>query len=60
VVRAADDHRIAMAMALIGTRATGPFAVEQAAGIATSYPEFELALGSLGGALEDSAAGAPS
>ena len=60
LVRAADDHRIAMAMALLGTRATGPFTVEEAGGIATSFPGFEHALTSLGGVLEGTAAGMPS
>ncbi|MGH7729793.1 MAG: 3-phosphoshikimate 1-carboxyvinyltransferase [Candidatus Eiseniibacteriota bacterium] len=60
VVWAADDHRIAMALALLGTRATGPFTVEEAGGIATSFPGFEATLASLGGVLEGTAAGTPS
>jgi 3-phosphoshikimate 1-carboxyvinyltransferase len=51
-VRAADDHRVAMALAVIGSRAGGPLTVEEAGGIATSYPGFAATLASLGGALE--------
>ena len=56
-VRAADDHRVAMALAVIGSRARGPLTVEEAGGIATSYPGFEATLASLGGALEGIASG---
>ena len=51
-VRAEDDHRIAMAMALIGTRASAPLTVEDAGGIATSFPGFAATLVELGGDLE--------
>ncbi len=53
-VRAADDHRIAMAFALLGTRASGPVMVEEAGGIATSYPGFAATLAELGGDLVES------
>jgi 3-phosphoshikimate 1-carboxyvinyltransferase len=53
-VRAADDHRIAMAFALLGTRALGQVTVEEAGGITTSYPGFAEALGELGGDLVES------
>jgi len=59
-VRAADDHRIAMAFALLGTRASGPVTVEEARGIATSYPGFAETLAELGGDLvESSMSGRP-
>jgi 3-phosphoshikimate 1-carboxyvinyltransferase len=52
-VRAADDHRIAMAFALLGTRAQGPVTVAEAGGIATSFPGFAATLAALGGEIED-------
>lgn len=52
VVRAEDDHRIAMAMALIGTRATEPLMIEEAGGIATSFPGFAATLVGLGGKVD--------
>jgi 3-phosphoshikimate 1-carboxyvinyltransferase len=51
VVWAADDHRIVMALALIGTRAARPLTIEEAGGIATSYPGFAATLAELGGDL---------
>jgi 3-phosphoshikimate 1-carboxyvinyltransferase len=54
-VRADDDHRIAMAMALIGTRAGGPVTIDGAGGIATSFPDFAATLGALGGQMEEHA-----
>jgi 5-enolpyruvylshikimate-3-phosphate synthase len=48
-VHAAFDHRIAMAMAILGTRAQGPVAIEEASHIETSFPDFERTLGRLGG-----------
>jgi 3-phosphoshikimate 1-carboxyvinyltransferase len=51
-VRSHGDHRIAMAFALIGTRATGPVTVDDASSIATSYPGFSDALRSLGGRVD--------
>ena len=51
-VDAAGDHRIAMAFAVLATRAAGPVTVEDAASIATSFPGFAATLGALGGVLE--------
>ena len=53
-VEAADDHRIAMAMALVGTRAAGPLTIEEAGGIGTSFPGFAATLTELGGDLVES------
>jgi 3-phosphoshikimate 1-carboxyvinyltransferase len=47
------DHRIAMAFAVLGTRATGPVTVDDASSVATSYPGFGAALRSLGGRFEE-------
>jgi 3-phosphoshikimate 1-carboxyvinyltransferase len=57
LVRAFGDHRIAMAFALLGSRAAGPVSVDDANCIATSYPGFLDDLRSLGGVVEDSPAG---
>lgn len=54
VVSAADDHRVAMSMALLGTRAAGPLTIEDAGGIATSFPGFAATLTGLGGDLVES------
>jgi 3-phosphoshikimate 1-carboxyvinyltransferase len=51
-VLAHGDHRIAMAFAVLATRAAGPVSVDDAAGVATSFPGFESAFRSLGGRLE--------
>ncbi len=51
-VRSHGDHRIAMAFAVIGTRATGPVTVDEASSIATSYPGFADDLRSLGGRVD--------
>jgi 3-phosphoshikimate 1-carboxyvinyltransferase len=51
-VTSADDHRIAMAFAVLATGATGPITIDDARSIATSFPGFETALESLGGRLE--------
>ncbi|MBI1795995.1 MAG: 3-phosphoshikimate 1-carboxyvinyltransferase [Candidatus Eisenbacteria bacterium] len=48
-VDAALDHRIAMAFAVLATRASGPVVIHGAGGIATSYPGFADALAALGG-----------
>lgn len=53
VVGAGGDHRIAMALALLGTRATGPVRVDDAPCIAASYPGFAPDLRSLGGLAEE-------
>jgi len=55
-VDAAGDHRIAMAFAVLGTRATGAVMVEDASSIATSYPGFAADLARLGGVVEPAAA----
>jgi len=39
-VDAGGDHRIAMAMAVLGLAAAGPIEIHGAAGIATSFPDF--------------------
>jgi 3-phosphoshikimate 1-carboxyvinyltransferase len=52
-VPARDDHRIAMALALIGARAESPVTIEEAGGIPTSFPAFGATLASLGGMVED-------
>jgi hypothetical protein len=57
-VAAAEDHRIAMAFATLGTLAAAPVTVEGAATIATSYPDFARDLAALGGAPERGARGA--
>jgi 3-phosphoshikimate 1-carboxyvinyltransferase len=49
------DHRIAMALALLATRARAPVVIEDTASIATSYPAFVTALGRLGGAASEEA-----
>ena len=51
-VRSDGDHRIAMAFATLGTRASGPVTVDDASSIATSYPGFAEALTSLRGQVE--------
>jgi 3-phosphoshikimate 1-carboxyvinyltransferase len=51
-VRSDGDHRIAMAFAALGTRASGPVTVDDATGIATSYPGFAEALTALRGQVE--------
>jgi 3-phosphoshikimate 1-carboxyvinyltransferase len=48
-VDAARDHRIAMAMAVLGTRAEGPVEIREASHIETSFPDFERTLATLGG-----------
>jgi 3-phosphoshikimate 1-carboxyvinyltransferase len=56
-VRSHGDHRIAMAFAVLGTRASGPVTVDDATCIATSYPGFVDDLRSLGGVVEETRAG---
>lgn len=53
-VSARGDHRIAMALALLGMRASGPVRVDDALCIATSYPGFATDLRSLGGLVDES------
>ncbi len=55
-VQAGEDHRIAMAFAVLGTRASGPVTVAGAGGISTSYPGFRVTLAALGGDVEDAVA----
>jgi 3-phosphoshikimate 1-carboxyvinyltransferase len=52
-VRVRGDHRIAMAFAVLGTRASGPVTVDDATSIATSYPGFVDDLRALGGRVEE-------
>ena len=58
-VAAHGDHRIAMAFAILATRASGPVTVDDAAGVSTSFPGFESAFRDLGGRLERFAEPAP-
>jgi len=51
-IEAEGDHRIAMAFATLATRAAGPVEIDDAASIATSYPDFAATLAALGGAVE--------
>ena len=51
-VRSGGDHRIAMAFAVLGTRARGPLVIDDASSIATSYPGFGAAFAALRGQLE--------
>jgi 3-phosphoshikimate 1-carboxyvinyltransferase len=51
------DHRIAMAFAVLGTRAAGAITMDDASSIPTSYPGFVEALAALGGWIEAAAAG---
>jgi 3-phosphoshikimate 1-carboxyvinyltransferase len=48
-VASAGDHRIAMAFAVLGTRARAPVTVDDARAIPTSYPGFVADLVALGG-----------
>jgi 3-phosphoshikimate 1-carboxyvinyltransferase len=55
-VDAAGDHRIAMAFAVLGTRAHGPVTLSGAEGIPTSYPGFVETLLALGGEVGETGA----
>jgi 3-phosphoshikimate 1-carboxyvinyltransferase len=57
-VDAAADHRIAMAFAVMGTRAASAITIREASSIATSYPGFTADLARLGGLVEPATAGA--
>ncbi len=48
-VDALGDHRIAMAFAVLASRATGPVTIDDAACISTSYPGFGVTFVGLGG-----------
>ncbi|HVP14702.1 MAG TPA: 3-phosphoshikimate 1-carboxyvinyltransferase [Terriglobales bacterium] len=52
LVRSFGDHRIAMAFAVLGTRAMGPVTIDDASSIATTYPGFVDDLRALGGQVE--------
>jgi 3-phosphoshikimate 1-carboxyvinyltransferase len=52
-VSAGGDHRIAMAFAVLGTRASSPVTVDDASSIPTSFPEFAATLSSLGGRVRE-------
>jgi len=56
-VHAAGDHRIAMAFAVLATRARGAVTIEGASEIVTSFPEFLDVFGALGGQVEDAPKG---
>jgi 3-phosphoshikimate 1-carboxyvinyltransferase len=56
-IDAAGDHRIAMAFAVLATRATGPVTIGDAGSIATSFPGFAATLAALGGQVESAEAG---
>jgi 3-phosphoshikimate 1-carboxyvinyltransferase len=59
-VTADGDHRIAMAFAVLGARASRPIEIDDAASIATSYPGFLGTLAALGGRIQQGAeAGEP-
>jgi 3-phosphoshikimate 1-carboxyvinyltransferase len=51
------DHRIAMAFAVLGTRASGAIAIDDASSIPTSYPGFAEALAALGGRIDTAGEG---
>ena len=51
-VRSGGDHRMAMAFAALGTRASSPLTIDDASSVATSYPGFVDALIALGGRVE--------
>jgi 3-phosphoshikimate 1-carboxyvinyltransferase len=51
-VRACGDHRLAMAFAVLGTRALGPVTIDDASSVATSFPGFVEMLAALGGGVE--------
>jgi 3-phosphoshikimate 1-carboxyvinyltransferase len=51
-VRACGDHRLAMAFAVLGTRALSPITIDDASSVATSFPGFVDALVTLGGGVE--------
>jgi 3-phosphoshikimate 1-carboxyvinyltransferase len=57
LVRAHGDHRIAMAFAVLGTRAASPVTVDDVSCIATSYPGFVDDMRSLRGVVEESPVG---
>lgn len=46
------DHRIAMAMAVAGLHSASPVRIDDAAPIATSYPDFVATAGRIGGGIE--------
>jgi 3-phosphoshikimate 1-carboxyvinyltransferase len=52
VIEAADDHRIAMAFAVLGVRARAAVTIDDAASIATSYPRFAADLAALGAVVQ--------
>ncbi len=51
-VESHDDHRIAMALAVAGTRAAGETIIKVAEAVEVTYPEFPDHLAALGGRLE--------
>jgi len=57
-VDALGDHRIAMTLAVLATRASDPVTVEGAGEIATSFPGFLATLAALGGEVAEAEVGA--
>uniref|UniRef100_A0A832I1N6 3-phosphoshikimate 1-carboxyvinyltransferase n=1 Tax=Eiseniibacteriota bacterium TaxID=2212470 RepID=A0A832I1N6_UNCEI len=55
-VAAHGDHRVAMSLAVLATRAAGPVAIDDASSIATSYPGFTADLAALGGRVVEASA----
>ncbi len=56
-VDAGGDHRLAMALAVLGTRAGGPVRLEDGACLAAAYPGFAADARSWGGSVEEPAGG---
>jgi len=56
LVRARDDHRIAMAFLVLGLAAKVPVAIDDGRMIATSFPEFAGLMNALGAKIGDAAA----
>jgi 3-phosphoshikimate 1-carboxyvinyltransferase len=52
-VRSHSDHRVAMAFAVLGSRAMGPIEIDDARHVATSFPGFADAYRALGGQLNE-------
>ncbi len=59
-VDAGGDHRIAMALAVLATRATAPVTIGDTCAIATSFPGFVETFAALGGDIDGAAPGATS
>jgi 3-phosphoshikimate 1-carboxyvinyltransferase len=55
MVRARDDHRIAMAFLVLGLAAASPVAIDDGRMIATSFPEFARLMNGLGAKIGEGA-----